>query len=539
QKLLQNTAGILDGNINTNINTVYYSEAIENSINRLSSFIADIFEKKINPRPIAVRLLSSDVSFADSIKGFYKLSDDQITVLENKINDEKLYLSENDIYETTLKDYITDKIIHTSEEICKKAVSYHTIQNDLRDRRIDRIITGRLSGFPIMLAMLAVIFWLTIYGANYPSQLIAKFLFNIGEHLAFFLQQNSVNEIIIDVGINGIYRVLAWVVSVMLPPMAIFFPLFTLLEDLGYLPRVAFNLDRCFKGCSACGKQSLTMCMGFGCNAAGVIGCRIIDSPRERLIAILTNNFVPCNGRFPAIISMITMFFIIGVILPFQSVFAAIILTAFIIFSIFITLGVSWLLSATVLRGIPSSFTLELPPYRCPKVGQVLIRSLIDRTLFVLGRAIMVAAPAGLIIWLMANITAGELTLLEHVSGFLDPIAKAIGLDGVILTAFILGFPANEIVIPIIIMAYTAQGSLTDISSLDALRQLFISNGWTVITALCFILFSLMHWPCSTTLITIYRETKSIKWTATAFFIPVFIGIIICFAVSNTLRFLI
>ena len=252
----------------------------------------------------------------------------------------------------------------------------------------------------------------------------------------------------------GVYRVLAWVVSVMLPPMAIFFPLFTLLEDLGYLPRVAFNLDHQFKKCGSCGKQALTMCMGFGCNAAGVTGARIIDSPRERLIAILTNNFVPCNGRFPTIIAIISMFFIGAVTLPFQSALSALMLTGVIVLGVFMTFAVSRLLSGTLLKGVPSSFALELPPYRRPQIGKVIVRSIFDRTLFVLGRAIAVAAPAGLIIWVMANVSVGGASLLSHCAGFLDPFARLLGMDGIILMAFILGFPANEIVVPIMIMAY-------------------------------------------------------------------------------------
>ena len=246
-----------------------------------------------------------------------------------------------------------------------------------------------------------------------------------------------------DLLVHGVYRVLAWVISVMLPPMAIFFPLFTLLEDFGYLPRVAFNLDRCFKRCAACGKQALTMCMGFGCNAAGIIGCRIIDSPRERLIAMITNNFVPCNGRFPTMIAIITMFFVGSAAGAFSSVLSAAILAGVIVLGVLMTLLISKILSATVLKGVPSSFTLELPPYRKPQIGKVIVRSIFDRTLFVLGRAIVVAAPAGLIIWLMANISVGDATLLAHCSGFLDPFAQVIGMDGVILLAFILGFPAN------------------------------------------------------------------------------------------------
>jgi ferrous iron transport protein B len=322
----------------------------------------------------------------------------------------------------------------------------------------------------------------------------------------------------------------------MLPPMAIFFPLFTLLEDLGYLPRVAFNLDKFFKRACAHGKQALTMCMGFGCNAAGVIGCRIIDSPRERLIATITNNFVPCNGRFPTLIAIITMFFAAFLVGPFQSVVSALILVGIILFGILMTLFVSKILSKTMLKGIPSSFTLELPPYRKPQVGRIIVRSIFDRTLFVLGRAVLVAAPAGLIIWILANINVGDLSLLAHCASFFDPFAKLIGLDGFILMAFILGFPANEIVVPIIIMSYMSTGSMLELDSLAQLRELLIANGWTWLTALCTMLFSLMHWPCGTTCWTIKKETQSWKWTAVSFIVPTVAGIAICFIVANVVR---
>ena len=279
------------------------------------------------------------------------------------------------------------------------------------------------------------------------------------------------------------------------------------------------------------------MCMGFGCNAAGIVGCRIIDSPRERLIAMLTNNFVPCNGRFPMLITIITMFFIGAGGGMFDSVLSALLLTLVILLGIFMTFAVSKLLSKTILKGMPSSFTLELPPYRKPQIGRVIVRSILDRTLFVLGRAAAVAAPAGLIIWLMANITVGNISILNHCAGFLDPFARLIGLDGVILMAFILGFPANEIVVPIAIMAYLSQGTISDMGNIASLKQLFIDNGWTWVTAVCTMLFSLMHWPCSTTLLTIKKETGSWRWTALAFLIPTAAGILLCFLVATVARF--
>jgi ferrous iron transport protein B len=384
-----------------------------------------------------------------------------------------------------------------------------------------------------MIALLAIVFWLTITGANYPSQLIADALFWGQERLSAVFHYFGAPDWLHGLLVLGVYRVLAWVVSVMLPPMAIFFPLFTLLEDAGYLPRVAFNLDKSFKRCCACGKQALTMCMGFGCNAAGIVGCRIIDSPRERLIAMLTNNFVPCNGRFPTLIAIITMFFV-GVSGGFfPSVLSAVLLTMVIVLGVLMTFVISRLLSKTILKGVPSSFTLELPPYRKPEFGKVLVRSLLDRTLFVLGRAVCVAAPAGMVIWIMANVTVGDASLLTHCAEFLDPFAELLGLDGVILVAFILGLPANEIVVPIIIMAYMAQGSILELESLTELKQLLVQNGWTWVTAVSTMLFSLMHWPCTTTLLTIKKETGSLKWSALAFLIPTVTGLLVCFAFAS------
>ena len=387
-----------------------------------------------------------------------------------------------------------------------------------------------------MLLMLLLIFWITITGANYPSQIISDILFKGQDKLTELFHWLNAPEWLHGVLVLGIYRVLAWVVSVMLPPMAIFFPLFTLLEDSGYLPRVAYNLDRPFKRCNACGKQSLTMCMGFGCNAAGIVGCRIIDSPRERLLAILTNNFVPCNGRFPTIISILTMFFVGFSGGAGSSLLSAALLTAVILLGIAVTFGVTKLLSKTLLKGVPSSYTLELPPYRKPQILKVLVRSIFDRTLFVLGRAAAVAVPAGLIIWLMANVTVNDVTLLSHCAAFLDPFARFLGMDGIILMAFILGLPANEIVVPIIIMGYMAQGSIIEFDDLEQMRQLFADNGWNFITAVCVMLFSLMHWPCSTTLITIKKETGSLKWTVIAALIPTVVGMAACALFANIAR---
>ena len=395
------------------------------------------------------------------------------------------------------------------------------------DRRLDRLLTSRRTGLLAMLALLGLVFWLTIAGANVPSRLLSQVLGSLQEPLRALLLQWGLPAEVCAALCDGVYRTVAWVVSVMLPPMAIFFPLFTLLEDAGYLPRVAFNLDRCFQWAGAHGRQSLTMCMGFGCNACGVMGCRIIDSPRERLIAILTNAFVPCNGRLPTLIAVLTIFFAFGGG-PGSSLLTAALLLGAIVAAVGMTLLISRLLSRTVLRGTPSSFALELPPYRRPRVGQVLVRSVLDRTLFVLARAVMVAAPAGLVIWLTANMTVGGASLLTHLADFLDPLGTLMGLDGMILLAFVLGFPANEIVIPILLMGYLSTGSLTDYQDLGQLRHLLLANGWTWQTALSAVIFTLFHFPCGTTCATIRKETGSFKWTLLAVALPTAVGVAAC-----------
>lgn len=382
-----------------------------------------------------------------------------------------------------------------------------------------------------MLLLLFFVFWLTITGANYPSALLSKGFLWIQQRLTELFTALHAPDWLHGALVLGVYRVLAWVISVMLPPMAIFFPIFTLLEDFGYLPRVAFNLDHCFQKANACGKQALTMCMGFGCNAAGVVGCRIIDSPRERLIAILTNSLVPCNGRFPSLIAIISMFFVVGQGF-FPSLFSALILTFVILLSVCATFLCSRLLSKTVLKGEASSFALELPPYRRPQIGKVIIRSVFDRTLFVLGRAAAVAAPAGLIIWLMANISLDGQTLLSICSQFLDPFAHLFGIDGVILMAFILGFPANEIVFPIIMMAYLQSATLMETDNLLQLHALFTANGWTIQTAVSVLILCLFHWPCSTTTLTIFKETKSLRWTVLSILLPTALGFGLCFLLN-------
>ncbi len=515
---------------------IKYISPIEEAIAILEPAVKEKLGDKLSSRWVSLKLIDSDDSLMSSIKKYLGFDITKDEAIAKKIFEARAHLKECGINEDTLNDKIASCLVITAEGICADAVSFESEKYNSRDRKIDRILTSKWSGYPIMILLLIFIFYLTITGANYPSEIIANVLFKFQDVLLEFFKSLHIPNWITDMVVMGVYRVLAWVVSVMLPPMAIFFPLFTLLEDVGYLPRIAFNLDRHFKKANACGKQALTMCMGFGCNAAGIVGCRIIDSPRERLIATITNNFVPCNGRFPTLIAIITMFFASSVALPFQSFISTLILTGVIVLGIIMTFLISTLLSVTILKGVPSSFTLELPPYRKPQIGKVIVRSIFDRTLFVLGRAAVVAAPAGLIIWIMANVKVGGISLLLHCSQFLDPFAKLLGLDGVILIAFILGFPANEIVVPIIIMAYMATGSIVDLQDLTQLRTLLVNNGWTWLTAVCTMLFSLMHWPCSTTCLTIKKETQSLKWTAISFAIPTVVGMLICFLVASTAR---
>lgn len=419
-------------------------------------------------------------------------------------------------------------ILKKAEDVAKKVCVFQNKSGNSRDIKIDKILTSKKLGIPIMLLFLGIIFWITIVGANYPSQWLSH-LFGLLEGkliwlFDYFHSPSWLKSVLID----GVYQTLAWVIAVMLPPMAIFFPLFTFLEDLGYLPRIAFNLDKCFKRCCTSGKQALTMCMGFGCNAAGVVGCRIISSPRERLIAILTNNFVPCNGRFPFLITMATIFIGSFFAASISSLVSTVFVLLLILLGIWLTLIISKLLSKTVLKGIPSSFILELPPYRKPQVGKILVRSLLDRTLFVLGRAVAIAAPTGLVIWIFANVSIGDISILTHVANFLEPFARLMGFDGYILTAFILGFPANEIVLPIILMSYMSTGALVDLEDTFAIGKILTQNGWTLLTGINAMIFSLLHFPCSTTIMTIKKETNSWKWTLLAFALPTVCGIVLC-----------
>lgn len=517
---------------------IRYPDAVEDAIRSVQEEIDPVLKGKINTRWVALKLLDGDSSLLTSLEEHldFRLAD-HLNV-SDRLVEARGALSHQGLTQEKLRDTVVSRIYQEAESICSNTVQFENKKYNSKQLKLDRILTSRFTGVPIMLLLLAFVFWITITGANVPSQILADGLFYVQDRLTQLFHFIHAPEWLHGILVLGLFRVLAWVISVMLPPMAIFFPLFTLLEDAGYLPRIAFNLDHQFKKCCACGKQALTMCMGFGCNAAGIIGCRIIDSPRERLIAILTNNFVPCNGRFPTLIAIITMFFVGTGSFLSGSILSTLLLTGVIVLGVVMTLLVSRILSGTLLKGVPSSFTLELPPYRRPQIGKVIVRSIFDRTLFVLARAIIVAAPAGVIIWILANIQVGNVSILDHCTGFLDPFAHLLGMDGVILMAFILGLPANEIVVPIIIMAYLSTGSILELDDLTQMHDLFVAHGWTWLTAVCTMLFSLMHWPCSTTLLTIQKETQSWKWCGAAFLIPSACGLIICFIVAQSAQLL-
>ncbi len=461
----------------------------------------------------------------ESIKLIIDKSSTDPTVQE-KINQINAYLLDNNI---NFNDSVMKSVVKNCEYITKNVITKTSTKKKFN---LDKILTNKITGIPIMIIMLMTLFWISIVGANYPSDLLFKMFTNFGAFLKEFLININIPHFIYSPLMDGVYKVLTWVVAVMLPPMAIFFPLFTLLEDYGILPRIAFNLDGYFEKNGTCGKQALTMCMGIGCNAVGVTGARIIDSKRERLIAILTNTFIPCNGRFPTLIMMFTMFFAVTSNSILNTTINVCLLTLFLIFAVLITFLVSRILSKTILKGDNSFFILELPPYRKPQITKILVRSLIDRTLKILARAVIIAAPTGLIIWMLTNITINDVAIINIIANFLNDFGLLLGLDGVILTAFILGFPANEIVLPIIIMTYLSSNVMIEINDISLIQNLFIQNGWTIITAICMIVFIIFHFPCSTTLITIYKETKSIKWTLLSFIIPLIIGITLCMLIN-------
>lgn len=552
---------VCEGEIRPHTKTVIYEQEIEENLEKIVGALdtdslkneysekrnmatdIEVEEKKISKklyRWIAIKLIDGEEKILKSIQENLELNLEEQEIRQSVIEAKK-NLETREITSKNFKDKIVADIMKKAEETSKEVCTFENKNYRERDLKIDKILTSKIFGIPIMILFLGLIFWITIVGANYPSEWLFSVFNWLQDKLIYFANYIHCPIWLSDMLINGVYKTLTWIVAVMLPPMAIFFPLFTILEDLGYLPRIAFNMDGFFKKACCSGKQMITMCMGFGCNACGVTGCRIIDSPRERLIAILTNNFVPCNGRFPFLITIATIFIAgafaggNGFLASILSTFVVIIV---IIFGIFLTLVISKILSKTILKGMPSSMILELPPYRKPQFGKILVRSIFDRTLFVLGRAISVAAPAGLVIWLMANIGINGQSLLSIIANFLNPFAKLMGLDGYILTAFILGIPANEIVLPIILMCYLKSGTLVNIEDTIQIGQILIQNGWTMLTAMNVMLFTILHFPCATTLLTVKKETGSWKWTAISFAIPTVCGIVLCMFTNLVYNFI-
>lgn len=552
---------VCEGEIRPHTKTVIYEQEIEENLEKIVGALdtdslkneysekrkmatdIEVEKNKISKklyRWIAIKLIDGEEKILKSIQENLELNLEEQEIRQSVIEAKK-NLETREITSKNFKDKIVTDIMKKAEETSKEVCTFENKNYRERDLKIDKILTSKIFGIPIMILFLGLIFWITIVGANYPSEWLFSVFNWLQDKLIYFANYIHCPIWLSDMLINGVYKTLTWIVAVMLPPMAIFFPLFTILEDLGYLPRIAFNMDGFFKKACCSGKQMITMCMGFGCNACGVTGCRIIDSPRERLIAILTNNFVPCNGRFPFLITIATIFIAgafaggNGFLASILSTFAVIIV---IIFGIFLTLVISKILSKTILKGMPSSMILELPPYRKPQFGKILVRSIFDRTLFVLGRAISVAAPAGLVIWIMANIGINGQSLLSIIANFLNPFAKLMGLDGYILTAFILGIPANEIVLPIILMCYLKSGTLVNIEDTIQIGQILIQNGWTMLTAMNVMLFTILHFPCATTLLTVKKETGSWKWTAISFAIPTVCGIVLCMFTNLVYNFI-
>ena len=533
EELLARVEGLLRGGEHPAPPVLRYPAPVEQAIGAVEPWLAG-GPGGVSARWAALRLIEGDGELAEAIVGRLPEGVD-LDALRVALQQGWGMLDAAGIDGEGLRDALAAAQVHRAEELAA-AVTTRPPTHDRTDRRIDRVLTSRALGLPVMLALLGLVFWITMVGANLPSALLAQAFGWLEGWLRTGLAAVGASAGVVSFLADGVFRTLAWVVAVMLPPMAIFFPLFTLLEDSGYLPRIAFNLDGYFQCAGACGKQALTMCMGLGCNAAGVTGCRIIDSPRERLIAMLTNNFMPCNGRLPALVALLTIWVGGGGASPGRSALAALALTGLLVLAVGLTLGASWVLSRTLLRGVPSHFALELPPYRRPQVGRVLARSLVDRTLFVLGRAAAVAAPAGAVLWALTHFTVGGGTLLAHITAALEPLGRWMGMDGTVLSAFVLGLPANEIVLPIALMGYTAGGTLTEVAGLATLGGTLAAHGWTGLTALCYLLFSLCHFPCATTLWTTAKEAGGLKWALLAAALPTVVGVGLCGLVAGVGR---
>jgi ferrous iron transport protein B len=565
-ELLDAVEAVASGALRTRpFQIVEHRPDLEAAVSRLLPAIDKAFPGLPNSRWVALRLLNADERIEKAVRSgelmqFVRAADNRVpgegtgrgvdSIAEGGLGEDAL--SRASELRWTLRpdfhDSLVEGIYGAARRITERSVArgVKKARFDL-DRALDRILTSRSLGFPVMLLILAVVFWITVAGANVPSAFLASLLLDtVHPVLKGAAASAGIPGWMDGLALDGIYLATAWVVSVMLPPMAIFFPLFTLLEDFGYLPRVAFNLDSLFRRTGAHGKQALTMSMGFGCNAAGVVATRVIDSPRERLIAIVTNNFSLCNGRWPTQILIATIF--IGALAPahWAGLVSAAAVVSVAVLGIVAMFLASWLLSRTVLKGEASTFSLELPPYRPPRILQTLYTSVVDRTLIVLWRAVVFAAPAGAAIWLISNITLGGTSVAERLVGWLDPLGLLVGLNGVVLLAYVVAIPANEIVIPTVLMLTVLTGGMAgvgagagvmfEMESVSAAGELLRAGGWTLLTAVNLMLFSLLHNPCSTTLFTIYRETKSARWTALSAFLPLTMGFVVCFLVTQVWR---
>lgn len=513
---------------NCNPVKIQYSENIENAL----EYIVPVLKKNkldnINHRWLSLRLIENDNGAMGFVENCVNLNNEQKKEIFKSADSARIFLEEKGELEgisETISSAIHEKASEISGTVTLKPEKNKPLSKS------EKLFTNRFSAYFVMILILSVIFYITIAGANYPSQWLSRFFGWCEIHLMDFADAVKMPEFIKGMLISGGFRVLGWVVSVMLPPMAIFFPCFTLLEDLGVLPRVSYVLDNSFRKAQTCGKQALTTCMGYGCNCVGISGARIIDSKRERLIAILTNSLTVCNGRFPAIITLISVFLVSGVG-TFKGFFSALILALIIVLSLGLTLLVSNILSKTLLKGEPSHYILELPPYRRPQISKVILNSVLNRTVLVLFRAVAVAFPAGIVIWLLANVSVNGTNILTAVNNLFEPLGRIMGMDGNILSAFFLGIPANEIVLPITLMSYLGAGEMSNIENTGVIGDILINNGWTQLTAVCYIIFSVVHFPCATALLTIFKETKSAKWTFLAFLIPTILGIILCSVVS-------
>ncbi len=507
---------------------IRYNNNIESALEYIIPVLKKTNLTKINNRWVALRLLEKDVSVIDYINDNENLIEAEKNEIFKSVDLALAFLKEKGELEE-----LSENIASTLYEIASKINETVTIKHKTTNviTRNEKIFTKRFSAYLVMLLMLSAIFYITIAGANYPSQWLSLF-FNWSEaRLLSFAEYLNMPTMLTGMLISGGFRVLGWVVSVMLPPMAIFFPCFTLLEDWGVLPRVSYVLDNSFQKAQTCGKQALTICMGYGCNCVGISGARIIDSKRERLIAILTNTFTVCNGRFPAIITLISVFLVSGGGVA-KGIYSAFVLALIIVLSLALTLFISNLLSKTLLKGEPSHYILELPPYRKPQISKVIVNSVLNRTVLVLLRAVAVAFPAGIVIWIFANVSINGENVLGLINMLFEPLGNLMGLDGKTLSAFFLGIPANEIVLPIALMSYVGAGEMSNIESTALIGEILVNNGWTSLTAVCYIIFSVVHFPCATALLTVFKETKSLKWTFLAFLLPTLLGVILCCFVS-------